>query len=517
MFDNHGRIFSYTWDTNIGSNSFAKYSNYNDKIAGAHYVWLSSNVTNVQNGALGSINNITRIYCEAPQNRISLNEYSECNVEYGNNTLSQFYILASLAQLLSEKTNYPIGLSDCSSSLQNLINYSIRRVEKTESTVTGLNSVIYCHTEWIYTITLTGDAANYFGVLNGSSVEMEVSGNWETGLTRIISIPNNPNKYFISYVQGDGTENNYNSWEKIESNPVEYYESPETISTLNGLNNHSYVNPNKIISLVLTSSAAEAFGVDSNTVAQLRTLKCEYNNSTYYLRYLTFPNITGFKWYQKVTNPGIYGWVADNWAESNFKDGTITLSKLNSDVYESTPTRGSSKLITSNGAFWALSDKMKYADATGTSFDNLLTEGKIYKVTVSNVDYSCWIIGNTQFRRSTKGLEYRVKNNNTWSDWEYAIANESISFTKLSPATVSKSTNSSQAWGLANDTTIPTVLLTKYWIDGFCFEEIQGVKKLVLPSLDNLGASIIADSSVEEVVCTGGTFTFLNHAFIAVN
>lgn len=141
--------------------------------------------------------------------------------------------------------------------------------------------------------------------------------------------------------------------------------------------------------------------------------------------------------------------------------GAVDLSKINPSAYESTPTKGSAKLLTSGGAFTNL---MKYADATGTPFDNLLTESKIFKTTVSNIDYYCWIMNNTQFRCSIKGLEYRIKTNDTWSLWYYAIDNESISFPKLSSGTVSTSVHSSQEWAYADNRHIPTPLLVKNWI-----------------------------------------------------
>lgn len=328
MFDGHGRIFSYTWDTDISANSFAKYDNYNSKIAENHHVWLSSNVTNVQNGALGSVSKITKIICEAPQNRIALNEYSECDTLYGANSLSQFYILASLSSLLAEKTNTPISLSDFSDSLQELINNKLMRAISSATTVQSLNHIIYTYPQRIYTITLTGDAASYFDVLSGSYVEMTVIGNWETRMTRIIRIPDNPDVCWISYVEENNDELSFSTWEKIENNPVEYYESPETIIAINMLNNSTYVNPNKVISIVLTLSAAEHFGVDSGTVAELRTLKFISSNTTYYLRYLSFPNIAGLKWYQKITNPGIYGWVADNWTKADLVNGSVTYNNL---------------------------------------------------------------------------------------------------------------------------------------------------------------------------------------------
>ncbi len=444
MFDGHGRIFSYTWDTDISANSFAKYDNYNSKIAENHHVWLSSNVTNVQNGALGSVSKITKIICEAPQNRIALNEYSECDTLYGANSLSQFYILASLSSLLAEKTNTPISLSDFSDSLQELINNKLMRAISSATTVQSLNHIIYTYPQRIYTITLTGDAASYFDVLSGSYVEMTVIGNWETRMTRIIRIPDNPDLCWISYVEENNDELSFSTWEKIENNPVEYYESPETIIAINMLNNSTYVNPNKVISIVLTLSAAEHFGVDSGTVAELRTLKFISSNTTYYLRYLSFPNIAGLKWYQKITNPGIYGWVADNWTKADLVNGSVTLAKLNSDVYDTTPTVASNKLITSGAVYSGLYNKLSYDNLTtqtaSTVFDVKTELGKIYYMNLNGKEYFFFTCGNVsgqiyaQFRFSSDGIEKRNYNNGSWGSWVSTLEDGSVTYNNLANA-----------------------------------------------------------------------------------
>ncbi len=217
MFDGHGRIFSYTWDTNIDANSFAKYNNYNTKIAENHHVWLSSNVTNVQNGALGSVSTITKIICEAPQNRIALNEYSECDTMYGANSLSQFYILASLSSLLAEKNDTPINYNDCSSELKERIDRKLSRTNRSIASVESLSLIIYLYPELIHTLTLTGDAAQAFEVSSGAVVKLAVYGSWDTHLTRIITVLETSERW-IQIVEGTALEHSFGTWTKI--NPV---------------------------------------------------------------------------------------------------------------------------------------------------------------------------------------------------------------------------------------------------------------------------------------------------------
>ena len=217
MFDGHGRIFSYTWDTNIDANSFAKYNNYNTKIAENHHVWLSSNVTNVQNGALCSVSTITKIICEAPQNRIALNEYSECDTMYGANSLSQFYILASLSSLLAEKNDTPINYNDCSSELKERIDRKLSRTNRSIASVESLSLIIYLYPELIHTLTLTGDAAQAFEVSSGAVVKLAVYGSWDTHLTRIITVLETSERW-IQIVEGTALEHSFGTWTKI--NPV---------------------------------------------------------------------------------------------------------------------------------------------------------------------------------------------------------------------------------------------------------------------------------------------------------
>ncbi len=217
MFDGHGRIFSYTWDTDISADSFAKYDNYNSKIAESHHVWLSSNVTNVQNGTLGSVSTITKIICEAPQNRIALNEYSECDTMYGANSLNQFYILASLSSLLAEKNDTPINYNDCSSELKERIDRKLSRTNRSIASVESLSLIIYLYPELIHTLTLTGDAAQAFEVSSGAVVKLAVYGSWDTHLTRIITVLETSERW-IQIVEGTALEHSFGTWTKI--NPV---------------------------------------------------------------------------------------------------------------------------------------------------------------------------------------------------------------------------------------------------------------------------------------------------------
>ena len=224
MFDIQGRIFSYTRDTDISPNSFAKYSKYEEKINATHIVWLASNVTNVQSGALGNADKVSSIRCEAPQDKITLNDYSECNVQYGSSTLSQFYILATISWLLNEKADTPVELSSLSSNVQDLITNSLRRIEDSVSTISRLELMWYCQTNNIYTLTLTGDIAQSFGVADDTRAEMSVSGSWDTYITRVITFPESSAKWIqiVEGVDGSSDQRTYGTWTKVGGNELTY-------------------------------------------------------------------------------------------------------------------------------------------------------------------------------------------------------------------------------------------------------------------------------------------------------
>ena len=216
MFDIQGRIFSYTWDTDISPNSFAKYSKYEEKINAGHIVWLASNVTNVQSGALGNADKVSSIRCEAPQDKITLNDYSECNVQYGSSTLSQFYILATISWLLNEKADTPVELSSLSSNVQDLITNSLRRTESTVNNMSQLNWDRYLRSDYINTLYLQGNLAEFFEVDNGTRAEMNVIGSLDTYITRIITFPGRSVKWvqIVEPVEGSSVQRVFGEWTK---------------------------------------------------------------------------------------------------------------------------------------------------------------------------------------------------------------------------------------------------------------------------------------------------------------
>ena len=141
--------------------------------------------------------------------------------------------------------------------------------------------------------------------------------------------------------------------------------------------------------------------------------------------------------------------------------GAVTLAKLNSDVYESTPTSGSTKLITSGGVDTALAGKMNFAK-TESIFETLTNEGEIYQKTVDNIDYYVWIIKKSdqnwvQFRCSVNGLEYRT-HNTSWSLWDYVIPEKAIGIDNLANALLITSTS---AQVLYDDYHLPTTRFMK--------------------------------------------------------
>lgn len=89
---------------------------------------------------------------------------------------------------------------------------------------------------------------------------------------------------------------------------------------------------------------------------------------------------------------------------------------------------------TINGKF----DFVDVSLQSSTIFDSTVVLGKIYHGTISGVEYLWWNVeGNsstdkTQFRWSKNGIEWRKKENGTWSSWSYAIADNSVTYNALS-------------------------------------------------------------------------------------
>ena len=108
LFDTAGRIFSFTWDNAINEGSFA----YQDDTQNGYYVWLGKNVNNVASGALQNVENIKKIWCENSEENVSFTtDYDSVAKSFGQNPLSEFYKLASIAKLHNEKANKSNSLS----------------------------------------------------------------------------------------------------------------------------------------------------------------------------------------------------------------------------------------------------------------------------------------------------------------------------------------------------------------------------------------------------------------------
>lgn len=111
-------------------------------------------------------------------------------------------------------------------------------------------------------------------------------------------------------------------------------------------------------------------------------------------------------------------------------------------------------------------------------FDNNTRVGAIFHGSYSGVEYLFWTVevgsDKTQYRISKNGIEWRKKENDTWGTFSIALPDNavdsdnikdySVNFSKLGQSTVATSGSASQAWAFANDTTLPTTLLSKLWI-----------------------------------------------------
>lgn len=146
LYDSQGRIYSYTWDTQIkkpvqgvSNGSFG-----NDIYRASNcYVWLSKNVTSVEEDSLPDTQYILGIRCEG--NTTLPEQYSALGnrVHTGRSSLSVFYALATLAYLYNNtlktgdayskadsdsryrKTSEPITIDNLATALVNLINGKI--------------------------------------------------------------------------------------------------------------------------------------------------------------------------------------------------------------------------------------------------------------------------------------------------------------------------------------------------------------------------------------------------------
>lgn len=108
LFDTAGRIFSFTWDNEIKEGSFG----YQDDTQNGYYVWLGKDVNNVTSGALQNVGNIKKIWCENSEENISFaTDYDSVAKSFGQNPLSEFYKLVSIAKLHNEKADKSNSLS----------------------------------------------------------------------------------------------------------------------------------------------------------------------------------------------------------------------------------------------------------------------------------------------------------------------------------------------------------------------------------------------------------------------
>ena len=108
LFDTVGRIFSFTWDNEIKEGSFG----HQDDTQKGYYVWLGKDVTNVTSGALDNVENIKKIWCENSEENVSFaTDYDNVVKSFGQNPLSEFYKLASIVRLHSEKADKSNSLS----------------------------------------------------------------------------------------------------------------------------------------------------------------------------------------------------------------------------------------------------------------------------------------------------------------------------------------------------------------------------------------------------------------------
>lgn len=541
MLDSYGRIFSYTNHTSITNNSFAQYDNYQDMISKNHMVWIASNVTNVANGSLGDKTKVIYIICEAKQEDINFNEYSDCNISYGTNALLQFYTLSSLSRLLAEKVDRPVGFDDLDAVLQNQIEISLKSFIFIVSSISMLEMIRYCDPYRIHTLTLTSSAATFFGVESGTRAELRISGSWETFLTREIRILETSDRW-VQIVEGTESEHSFGTWVKVD--PIS--DGALSLDKLEA----------EFVKALLSSGWSfladedrRIFAISSDTqiTSSSFSRETEKTNSSFYV------------WLSKnVTSISTQAFSSDEieniicmYAESY--ETTIPAYVYNSVRKERGYNKALLKIFILNSIFGNYEDildidgrfpiakstlatdlkneierKVDYQitpNASSSVFNLNVSQYRLYYDTVSSgVEYLSFVIENiatankTQFRLSKNGVEWRKKVNGTWGTWGIAIPDEAITsgkigqgevkatnidggaitsgkigqgevkatniddgaveFSKLGSNLVAKS-NNGQAWAFADDVTIPTTLVTKNWILNNTEDKIVNPTKII--------------------------------------
>lgn len=98
---------------------------------------------------------------------------------------------------------------------------------------------------------------------------------------------------------------------------------PYTINTASQLNISGYASEYGRYGLKLVGSAANSFGVESGTLAEMKVIGVgEVSAQNPFIRVLEFPQISGLKWYQEVTSIG-QTFTAGSWTRVNVRDEVV--------------------------------------------------------------------------------------------------------------------------------------------------------------------------------------------------
>lgn len=158
--------------------------------------------------------------------------------------------------------------------------------------------------------------------------------------------------------------------------------------------------------------------------------------------YITFSNNTWSDVKSSISTQSIKDAAVTT---EKLNNGAVTLEKLAPTVYENTPRAGSSKLLTSSGAYDKLIEKLYWSSNTSilqteASLDSAAFKyvGKMYYIRLaSNVLFSgqeaglgvyMWVINETQYFFTENGeVYYRTYTNSSWSDFKNIFVNVSSS------------------------------------------------------------------------------------------
>lgn len=140
------------------------------------------------------------------------------------------------------------------------------------------------------------------------------------------------------------------------------------VSSLSTFDLPTYCKHGSVSHFYAQSPLSTTLGIRSGAACELQYI----DFGTYNVGYQIITAFEEQKIFYRIINSSVEPFSGGNWTESLIKtssidDGAITQNKIASSVYESTPTNGSSKLITSGGVYNALNNQIVVFSYTLTS------------------------------------------------------------------------------------------------------------------------------------------------------